>query len=459
MRTRQRAKAEAEAFTEVCWMPEEVQCRMVDAVLEDYRTPVLRNGLIANPARDLVSLMLVCRAWRDRVTSHPHTAAREASAVMLKVAWLTDAALLTGLSPCGQSKSTRLNRIPRSVRLLLHCGCRGCFGPAGAATAAGAGDGGGGGGEGGPAGGGSAGAASPYGRGVREAAAGRSAAPAAQGCASAAPAVAASAADGSTGATAHPPACACAGQGSTRWVEARILSRQGQRSEFERSSFPERVPLLALAAADVAPGELRGTVMDVMAALDGTYLCPFVVRLTFPSNGSSNVSNVNGSSGTGGSGDTGSGAAGSSASGSGSGAGRGAQAGASGGAAGSGGVEASTSDAAAAEIGQGDRMIGQEGSDAAIAAAAVGDGEESAQGTRLPKGTPCEGPVSARDDRCGAGAGSVGGQQALPLAPMRRLLRREDVETLACGTVAVGRDGTHLYLVPTAAALERTWVS
>eukprot|EP00198_Chlamydomonas_reinhardtii_P011102 XP_001700439.1 predicted protein [Chlamydomonas reinhardtii] len=181
MRTRQRAKAEAEAFTEVCWLPEELQCRLIDFVLEGYKTPVLRNGLIANPARDLVSLMLVCRTWRDRVGGHPHTAAREASAVMLKVAWLTDAALLTGLSPCGQSKLTRLNRIPRS--------------------------------------------------------------------------------------------------GSTRWVEARVLSRQKQRSVFERSSFPERVPILALAAADVAPGELRGTVMEVMASLDGNFLCPFVVAL------------------------------------------------------------------------------------------------------------------------------------------------------------------------------------
>lgn len=419
--------------------------------------------------------MLVCRTWRDRVGGHPHTAAREASAVMLKVAWLTDAALLTGLSPCGQSKLTRLNRIPRSVRLLLHCGCTGRSGSGGAGAGGwqGVGEEGGSGavGRAGGAYGGAAGAGGGGGGG-REVLLGPRAEPAAPGRTSTARPTAASGGGGGDGSggdgggTAHLAVCACtcAGQGSTRWVEARVLSRQKQRSVFERSSFPERVPILALAAADVAPGELRGTVMEVMASLDGNFLCPFVVRLTFPgsSSGSSGSSDAGGSSGGGGS--SGAGGSGGAGGGSGNGAGRDAQAGGSGGAAGSAGIQPSAADNAAIELsGYDNSAVEQQGPSqaTATAAAVLGSAESSTQEearTVPPQGAPCDGRTPGSAGAGGADGGSAGNRHARAPATLVPLCR-QDVEALACGSVAVGEDGPHLYLVPTAAALKRTWGS
>ncbi|KAG2450590.1 hypothetical protein HYH02_004430 [Chlamydomonas schloesseri] len=474
MRTRQRAKAEAGAFTDglVCWLPEEVQGRLIDFVLEGYTIPVLRNGLVANPARDLVSLMLVCRSWRDRVCGHRHTAARQASAAMLKVAWLTDAALMTGLAPGGQSKSRRLNRIPRSLRLLLHCGCRGRLGASSDRTRtsngtssnspsssdealAGAGGCGGGAGAGGGAGGGAGAAGGGPGRpagaggGARQVIASQRVGPGTQAVATGGTGGGGSNSSSSSSTQPPvrplPPQCACAGQGGTRWVEARVLARRGQRSDFERSSFPERVPVLALAAADVAPGELRGTVMEVMAALDGTFLCPFVVRLTFPgsSGGSNGSSDGGGGGGSGGDGDE--------RGGSGGGGGGAPTGGAAAPAADSGGVSGRTV--------QDMESAGQLASQPAAVPAVVEEGERGVQGpssTLSAEASHCVTWPMPASEHCGDVAGVSEGQRRLP---MRRLLQREEVEALACGTVALGRDGLHWYLVPTAAALRRSWVA
>ncbi|KXZ48967.1 hypothetical protein GPECTOR_24g257 [Gonium pectorale] len=120
MQTRRRAKADAAAACasgSACWLPTELQLRILDIALADYATPVFRSGLVANPARHVLDLMLVCREWHRHAAGHPHTCRRQASATCLRVAWLTDVALLAGIG--GVPKRTKLNRIPATVRLLL----------------------------------------------------------------------------------------------------------------------------------------------------------------------------------------------------------------------------------------------------------------------------------------------------------------------------------------------------
>ncbi|KAG2493795.1 hypothetical protein HYH03_008015 [Edaphochlamys debaryana] len=250
MKTRAQATRARLAFDDdlACWMPEEVQHRLLDYVLSDFRMPVFRAGMCLNPARDIVALMLVCRDWRAYVSQHVDTANRACAGAVLKVAWLSDLAHLAGVG--GGSKRTRVNRIPQTIRLCLHDGS-------------------------------SPHAPSHTSLGSPTAPISPSPAPptpAQPPTSTPAPAAAAS----TTTATATATSAALGRPAVPMWCSARVVRSASQRSAFERGSFPERVPLLALAAAAVPSAAALRWLAAVLAALDGAFLCPAVLRLTFP---------------------------------------------------------------------------------------------------------------------------------------------------------------------------------
>ncbi|GLC35919.1 hypothetical protein PLESTM_000382800 [Pleodorina starrii] len=406
MQTRLRARVSASAFDPnlSCWMPEEVQLRVLDCILHHYSTPVFRNGLVRNPAPDVVTLMLVCRTWKHYVQRHPCTCSRQVSGIGLRIAWLFDAAHLACVE--GQSKKAKLKRIPHTVKLLLSggsCSCSGTGGGEGTAARSGGSSAG------------RAGGAAACGGGTRCGG---------TGCGG-----------GSSNSSSQ---CSCAGHdlplsaGSTRWCQARVLVAQ-HRSPFERVSFPERVPLLALAADEAArlsPGELRW-LATVATSLDTAFLCPIVIRLTLPQPQplSSAPAAVAAAPGAGPGPHQDGGATPLSAS------------------AGCGGGDGGGAAAAGAAAGAGDAGAGAGASGGGVvvgvAAAQQRDALSAAGG-----GQQCRSQGRVRGQGAAASPGGAARAGGLSSA---------DVEALGSGTLAVGSDGPHMYLVPTAAALRRSW--
>ncbi|GLC51594.1 hypothetical protein PLESTB_000519400 [Pleodorina starrii] len=363
--------------------------------------------------------MLVCRTWKHYVQRHPCTCSRQVSGIGLRVAWLFDAAHLACVE--GQSKKAKLKRIPHTVKLLLSAGsCSGsCSGT--------------GGGEGTAARSGS----SSAGRADGAAACGGGRRCGGTGCGG-----------GSSNSSSQ---CSCAGHdlplsaGSARWCQARVLVAQ-HRSPFERVSFPERVPLLALAAEEAArlsPGELRW-LATVATSLDTAFLCPIVIRLTLPQPQplSSAPTAVAAAPGAGPGPHQDGGATSVSASAGCGGGGGGDGGGGYGGGGGGGGAAAAGAAAGVGDAGAGAGANGG-GVVVGVAAAPPGDPLSAAGG-----GHQCRSQGGVRGQGAAASPGGAAGAGGLSSA---------DVEALGSGTLAVGSDGPHMYLVPTAAALRRTW--
>ncbi|PNH05681.1 hypothetical protein TSOC_008036 [Tetrabaena socialis] len=210
MQTRNRARQASASFDPglAFWLPQDAQARIIMHALRGYATPVLRAGVAVNPARDIVALMRVCKAWAAAVSASPFTAQRQCISAVLGTCWLTDVAHLTGAGG-GGSRQAKLNRIPDRLRLMLP--------PPDSTSERG-------------------------------------------------------------GAIAHWAFAAQGAAAAVRWRTARVVRK---RSEFETSSFPVRVPLLALCAAELRPPDLAW-LLSVLASTDAAFLCPAVLRLTFP---------------------------------------------------------------------------------------------------------------------------------------------------------------------------------